>query len=118
MQVASRGRTRVSSALVIRMRLFQQSNVGEGEMASLAFALTLPLAIHVDLGDFNHVSHLYDDNKQHRLHSSVYEPSLFMLNARFQADGSVEDRVIFHVLLRKSMSMEIRGQPHRKYAFV
>lgn len=40
------------------MVLFQQSDVGEGEVASFALALALPLAVHVDLGHFYHVSHL------------------------------------------------------------
>lgn len=64
MQVAVRS-VHVSSALVVRMRLFQQSDVGEGEMASFAFALTLPLAVHVDLGHFHHVSHLFNDKEKH-----------------------------------------------------
>lgn len=57
------GSTRLSSALFIWMRLFQQPDVGKGEMAVLAFALTLPLAIHVDLGHFHHVAHLFNNNK-------------------------------------------------------
>ena len=52
------------SALVIRMMLFQQSNVGEGKVASFALALTLPLAVHVDLGHFYHVSNLRNDEKK------------------------------------------------------
>lgn len=64
MQAAVRS-AHVSSALVVRMRLFQQSDVGEGEMASFAFALTLPLAVHVDLGHFHHVSHLFNDKDTH-----------------------------------------------------
>lgn len=49
------------SALIIRVKLFQQSDVGEGKVALLALALTLPLAVHVDLGDFHHVAHLLNE---------------------------------------------------------
>lgn len=46
------------SALVVGLLLFQQSNVSEGEVASFALTLTLPLAVHVDLGHFYRVAHL------------------------------------------------------------
>lgn len=53
------------SALVIRMWLFQQSDVGEGEVTLFAFTLTLPLAVHVDLGHLDGVAHLTKtQNKQ------------------------------------------------------
>lgn len=53
--------TSVFSALVIGMRLFQQSDVGEGKVASFAFALALPLTVHVDLGHCHKVPHLQSD---------------------------------------------------------
>ena len=37
--------------------------MGEGKMAFLALALALPLAVHIDLGDFHRVPHL--QNRQH-----------------------------------------------------
>lgn len=52
------------SALVVGMVLLQQPDVGEGKVASLALALTLPLAVHVDLGHFYRVAHLQDDQKK------------------------------------------------------
>lgn len=64
MQAAARS-AHVSSALVVWMRLFQEPDVGEGEMASFAFALTLPLAVHVYLGHFHHVSYLFNDKEKH-----------------------------------------------------
>lgn len=55
------GRER-SSALVVGVVLFQQSNMGEGKVASFSLALSLPLAVHVDFGHFNHVPHLVMTN--------------------------------------------------------
>lgn len=49
------------SALVVGVVLFQQSNVGEGEVASFALTLALPLAVHVDLGHFYRVAHLQSE---------------------------------------------------------
>lgn len=49
------------SALVVGLLLFQQSNVSEGEVASFALTLTLPLAVHVDLGHFYCVAHLQSE---------------------------------------------------------
>lgn len=46
------------------MVLFQQSNVGEGKVASFALALTLPLAVDIDLGHFYHVAHLSNEKKK------------------------------------------------------
>lgn len=54
-------RTCVFSALIIGMWLFQQSDVGEGKVASFAFALALPLTVHVDLGHCYKVPHLQND---------------------------------------------------------
>lgn len=52
------------SALVVGVRLLQQSDVGEGEVAPFALALALPLAVHVDLGHLHHVAHLRSDNME------------------------------------------------------
>lgn len=67
---AGEGTFQVSpSALVVRMWLFQQSDVGEGEVTSFAFTLTLPLAVHVDLGHLDGVTHLTKtQNKQRSGH--------------------------------------------------
>lgn len=50
------------------MLLFHQANVGEGEVASFTFALALPLAVHVNLGHFNHVAHLTNDTQTTTIH--------------------------------------------------
>lgn len=34
--------------------------MGEGEVAFLALALALPLAVHIDLGHLHHVAHLHN----------------------------------------------------------
>ena len=62
------------------MVLFQQSNVGEGKVASLAFALTLPLAVHIDLGHFYHVSDLANDEK--RRYIRRYNTNTFFLHSK------------------------------------
>lgn len=49
------------------MVLFQQPDMGEGKVASFAFALALPLAVHVDLGHFYHVAHLANDKKRKQI---------------------------------------------------
>lgn len=49
------------SALVVGMVLLQQPDVCEGKVASLALALPLPLAVHVDLGHFYRVAHLQSE---------------------------------------------------------
>lgn len=56
------------SALVVRLVLVQQSDVGEREVASFALAFALPLAVHVDLGHFHRVPHLLNNQKKKSLH--------------------------------------------------
>ena len=46
------------SALVLGVLVVQQPDMRKGKVASLALALALPLAVHVDLGHFYHVSDL------------------------------------------------------------
>lgn len=46
------------SALLLRVLVVQKPDVREGKVAMLALALALPLAVHVDLGHFYHVSDL------------------------------------------------------------
>jgi hypothetical protein len=46
------------SALILRVLVVQKPDVREGKVAMLALALALPLAVHVDLGHFYHVSDL------------------------------------------------------------
>ena len=60
-----------ASAFVLRLLLVEQADVCEGEMAFLALALSLPLAVHVDFRHRHHVAHLHtqssvrrDTNKQ------------------------------------------------------
>lgn len=55
------------SALVVWIVLFQQPNVGERKVASFAFAFTLPLAVHVDLGHFYGVPHLLNNKKKRKV---------------------------------------------------
>lgn len=48
----------ISAQLVVGVVLVQQFDVREGKVATLAFALPFPLAIHVYFGHLHHVAHL------------------------------------------------------------
>lgn len=68
------------SALVVWIVLFQQPNVGERKVASFAFAFTLPLAVHVDLGHFYGVPHLLNNKKKSQAYSAILTRPLHALN--------------------------------------
>lgn len=63
------GTTRAAaSAVAIGVLLLHQANVGEGEVTSFTFALALPLAVHVNLGHFNHLAHLTNNTQKTTIH--------------------------------------------------
>lgn len=50
-----------SAQFILGGVLVQQPDVREGEVAALALALALPLAVHIDLGHLHHVAHLHGE---------------------------------------------------------
>lgn len=53
----------LSAQIVLGTVLVQQFDVCEGKVATFAFTLPLPLAVHVNFGHLHHVAHLRSGKK-------------------------------------------------------
>ena len=68
----------LSAHVVLGVIMVQQLNMCEGEVASFALALALPLAVHIDLCHLHHVAHLQEEKD-----SSNRQTGVMLIRARY-----------------------------------